>query len=268
MNAFRNALSLRIGGCVAFVGAGGKTTLSYQLMHEIAADGARAVFTTTTNVWEPQPTSIDRLIVAEGSDAATIARALQGDDWHSAVIVTDVVGSPNAEPVPGAFWPTIQTKRRGLEPAHIDALRNANATEITWIVEADGARGLRIKAPGPTEPAIPPCADVVAVVACLDALGRPLDDRTAHRADRIAALTGCMPGAVITPPTLIALLAHPAGGHKSIPPGAHVIAVLTQHSDAALHPDALTIATELRTSGFSRVIIAAPRADSPLLAIV
>ena len=101
--------------------------------------------------------------------------------------------------MPGAFWPTIQTKRRGLEPAHIDALRNANATEITWIVEADGARGLRIKAPGPTEPAIPPCADVVAVVACLDALGRPLDDRTAHRADRIAALTGCMPGAVITP---------------------------------------------------------------------
>jgi len=265
MTMLRDALSLRTGECIAFVGAGGKTTLSYQLLREIASGDARAVFTTTTNVWEPQRASVDLLIMAEGMDTAAVALTLQHGSWRSAAIVTAVVGAENHETVPAAYWPTVQTKRRGLEPAQICALRDA---DTTWIVEADGARGLRIKAPGPTEPAIPPCADVVAVVACLDALGRSLDDRTAHRADRIAALTGCMPGEVITPPTYVALLAHPAAGRKSIPVGARAVAVLTQHSDAALHPDALTIAHDLRAAGFTRVLITAPRSDRPQLAVV
>jgi probable selenium-dependent hydroxylase accessory protein YqeC len=269
MTTLLEALELRTGDCAALVGAGGKTTLGYRLLREMTAAGERAVFTTTTHIWEPAPGSVDLLIDvdgADGADAAAIAQRLQGADWRSATIVGPVVGAPSAVAVPGAHWPTTQTKRRGIGPELVCALRTA-LPNAAWIVEADGSRGLRIKAPAPTEPVIPPCADVVAVVACLDALGRPLDDRIAHRADRIAALTGCMPGAVVTPPTLTALLIHPQGGRKGIPAHARAVAILTQHSDAALHPDALDIARELRDGGFSRVLIAAPRADSPLLAV-
>jgi hypothetical protein len=46
--------------------------------------------------------------------------------------------------------------------------------KATWLVEADGARGLLVKAPGLHEPTIPPCADLVCVLASLDAVGRPL----------------------------------------------------------------------------------------------
>jgi molybdenum cofactor cytidylyltransferase len=259
MTTLHEALDVRAGECIAFVGAGGKTTLAYRLLRELANAGQRAVFTTTTQIWEPQPGSVDRIIDLTRDDP----RALDDADWRSAAVFADVVGAPNPTAVPGAFWPTLQTKRRGPAPDWICAARRPG---VTWIVEADGARGLRIKAPGPAEPVIPPCADVVAVVASLDALGRPLDDRIAHRVDRVAALTGCMPGAVITPPTLVTLLAHPAGGRKGIPPTARAVAVLTQHSDAAPHPDAAAVAAELRGHGFARVVVVAPRAAAPVLA--
>jgi len=267
MATIRDALDLRAGACIAFVGAGGKTTLGYRLLRDVADADGRAVFSTTTNVWQPQPGTVDLSIDLDGVENDDIARRMQRAAWRSAALLGPIVGAPSDAAVPGAYWPTIQTKRRGPTPEQICALRAADPA-VTWIVEADGARGLRLKAPAPTEPVIPACADVVAVVACLDALGRPLDDRIAHRADRIAALTGCMPGAVITPPTLVALLTHPQGGRKSIPPHAIAVAVLTQHADAALHPDALSIAHELRAGGFARAIVVAPRAASPVLAVV
>lgn len=267
MPTIREAFDLHTGECLAFVGAGGKTTLAYRLLQDAAEAGERAVFTTTTNIWEPAPGSIDLLIEADDAIGSTdaIAQQLQGAPWGSAAIVGPIVGVPSDAAVPGAYWPTIQTKRRGPAPEQICALRAADPA-VTWIVEADGARGLRIKAPASNEPIIPACTDVVAVVACLDALGRPLDDRIAHRADRIAALTGCMPGAVITPPTLVTLLMHAQGGRRSIPAHARAVAVLTQHADSALHPDALAIARELQGHGFFRVLVVAPRAVSPVLA--
>ncbi len=91
---------------------------------------------------------------------------------------------------------------------------------ISFLVEADGARGRWIKAPADYEPVIPPCADVVCVVANLDAIGRPLDGRVAHRAERIAELTGASLGDAVTPELIVDLLSHPEGGFKGIPAGA------------------------------------------------
>lgn len=265
MTTLRHALDVRTGECIAFVGAGGKTTLGYRLLQELAAAGERAVFTTTTHIWEPQHGSVNCLIDMADGGEASLTQARTSASWRSAAILGPVVGAPNEAAVPGAFWPTQQTKRRGLDAAQICAMRRPGET---WIVEADGARGLRIKAPAANEPVVPECADVLAVLCCLDALGRPLDDRTAHRADRIAALTGCMPGAMITPPTIVSLLAHPQGGRKGIPPHARAVAVLTQHGEASLHPDASAIAHELLRAGFARVVVASPRAAAPVLAIL
>lgn len=258
------ALGLAPGGCIALVGAGGKTTLGYRLMREFAAAGSRAVFTTTGSLWQPAPGTADVLIDQPGGDSAAIAQRLASDDWRSAIIVTSVQGAVSNAALDGAYLPAIQTKRGGLTPQAICALRDGRSA---WVIEADAARGLRIKAPGPTEPLIPPCADVVCVLASLDALGRPLDDRIAHRADRVAALTRTMPGSVITPPLLLALLTHPDGGLKAIPAGARKVAVLTQHDASALHPDAADLVPALRAAGYDSVVVVAPRAKSPVLAI-
>ena len=138
----------------------------------------------------------------------------------------------------------------------------------TFIVEADGARGLRLKAPGEGEPLIPPCADVVCVLANLDALGRPLDDRIAHRVNLVAKLTQTMPGSIITARLMSTLLMHVEGGLKNIPPTARKIAVLTQHNSAAIHPDAQSLMQTLVLGGFDQAITIAPRAESVILGSV
>jgi probable selenium-dependent hydroxylase accessory protein YqeC len=240
------ALGIRAGDRIAIVGAGGKTTLAWRLVRSALAHDMRAIFTTTTRVWQPAPGVFD--ITHDPTSGAW-----PDGDWRSMAILTREPPYDRA-PVPGAAahgMPVLQTKCAGLTPEQVCALPAVNAL---LIVEADGARGLRVKAPGPNEPQMPPCADVVCVVACLDAIGRPLDDRIAHRAGQIGALTGAMPGSMVTASLLAALLAHPGGGLKHAPSGARKIAVLTQQGGAP-HPDGRGLAAELVQAGFAQVLL-------------
>ena len=107
-------------------------------------------------------------------------------------------------------------KLKGIHPSWIPVLR------LGWdavLVEADGARRLPVKAPGPGEPVLPPDAGLVVVgVVGLDCLGRPMDERTVHRPERFAAVTGCRPGAAIGWEHLAALALHPEGLFKGAGP--------------------------------------------------
>lgn len=58
------------------------------------------------------------------------------------------------------------------------------------LVEADGSRGLPLKAHLDREPVIPSCANQVIQVVGLSGIGCPID-RAAHRPERFAALCGC-----------------------------------------------------------------------------
>ena len=258
-----DALQIPLGSCVAMVGAGGKTTLCWRLVQEVAACGERAVFTTTTKIWKPADGAFD---VTELSVIGY--PLLTSSFWRTACLAKAIEGDVNNTLVNNSFMPVVQTKLMGFAPDEICALHGAithNQQPITLFVEADGARGLRLKAPGEGEPLIPHCADVVCVLANLDALGRPLDDRIAHRVNLVAQLTRTMPGSVITPPLVAALLLHPDGGLKNIPATARKIAVLTQHSDTGLHPDAKGLMQLLVQSGFDHAITLAPRAAMPVL---
>ena len=261
------ALHIRPGDCVAVVGAGGKTTLCWRLAQEVAAQGGRATFTTTTKIWQPADGTFDLVRIGTLTDIAALPALRAG--WRTACFAASVDGPANLTPINGAGMPTVQTKLTGFAADEICALKLLIADLLVCIfVEADGARGLRVKAPGDSEPVIPPCADVVCVLASLDAIGRPLDERTAHRVDRLARLTRTMPGSIVAAPVIVELLAHPEGGLKGIPTGARKIAVLTQHGERVAHPDAMWIMAELIRRGFDRAITAAPRAAQPVIAVV
>ncbi len=171
-------------------------------------------------------------------------------------IASAIEGAPNTTPVPNAGMPTVQTKLIGYSP---DQLCNLDSPlpnlHFTLIVEADGARGTRLKAPGDNEPVIPPCADVVCVVASLDAIGRPLDDRTVHRAERVSRITRVIPGSMITASMIVDVLCHPEGGMKGMPANAERVAVLTQRSAGAQHPEAARMLAELRERGYHRAVV-------------
>ncbi len=59
MSDLLDALGVQPGNCVAVVGAGGKTTLCWRMVQALASRGERAVFTTTTKIWQPAAGAFD-----------------------------------------------------------------------------------------------------------------------------------------------------------------------------------------------------------------
>jgi molybdenum cofactor cytidylyltransferase len=95
------------------------------------------------------------------------------------------------------------------------------------VVEADGARSMRVKAPSVHEPVIPPTATLVLTVIGADALDRVIED-VAHRPLRVAAVCGCGPYGRLTVERAATLLTSADGGRKGVPPGARHAVVITR----------------------------------------
>ena len=66
------------------------------------------------------------------------------------------------------------------------------------VVEADGAKGLPLKAHEAHEPVIPPCAQRVVTVVGIDGIGRPISE-VSHRSARYAQLAGVDEETTVTP---------------------------------------------------------------------
>lgn len=244
------------GECIAVVGAGGKTMLCWMLIQALAQRGERAIFTTTTRIRKPVTGAFDALLI--GDITSTSQELFASSTWRAACVAAGVDGEPNDTPLPNSTMPVVHTKLIGYTPDELCILHSSISnlqSPISIVVEADGARGLLLKAPAEYEPVIPPCATTVCVVANLEALGQPLDERVAHRPERIAALTGTKPGDIITPEMFVALLSHPQGGRKGILPGARTIAVLTHRGASPVPSAAESIRAQLVEGGFDASII-------------
>ena len=238
---------------VAFVGAGGKTTAAWRLLRLLVESGERVVFTTTTRIFEPRERDVPLLLAPE-PDPAEIERLLARSP--ALVLAAGRGEEVEVDPAHPARSPyaAFATKLVGLAPDVLSALAQ-RLPGVTWLVEADGAKGRLLKAPAEYEPVLPAGAERVVVVAGLEAIGRPLDEHTVHRPEIAARLLG-LPGScakpppqvgvgsqlrqarldVITPAMVATLLGHQAGGLKGIPPQVQVVVLLTQWGDALAAP--------------------------------
>jgi probable selenium-dependent hydroxylase accessory protein YqeC len=209
-------LSLQPGQMVALVGAGGKTTTLQRLVAEIRAAGRTVLTTSTVHMV-----------------------TLKGGAPHAFLVEPDPARLRAALPGLLAAWGHVRVageylradKIRGLAPEAVAALRGTPGLDYL-LVEADGARHRSFKAPGAHEPVLPPGVDVVLLVVGLDILGKPLSDDTVHRAAEVTALTGLAEGDPITIEAVAAVLTHPTGGLKGVPPTAAVWVVATRFSTA------------------------------------
>ncbi len=205
----RSALRLPPGACLALVGAGGKTTAMFQLARQFYP----LVFTSaTTHLGAWQLAQADQQYLA--SSPADI----------------DALAQHRLDGVVLVSGPVDETTQRaaGLDPETLARLwQAAQERGAPLLVEADGARGLPLKAPAPHEPAIPPFAGSVLVVAGLAGLGQALDAAHVHRPERFAELAGLPAGSPITPDGLARVLLSEQVGLKGIPPGARRLALLT-----------------------------------------
>lgn len=205
MNLAAALLPLLPGGAgvIAFVGAGGKTSALFRLAQDLEGQGRRLLLTATTHLWDPRlecRAPLD-LILRPELEAAPVPGAIPVPLPEATPGLT-VLLARAAEP-PG--------KLKGIHPSWIPAL---GAAWDLVLVEADGSKGLPVKAPAGHEPVLPPGTGLVVGVIGLDCLGRCLDGDTVHRPDRFSAVTGCALGARISWGHLAALVQHPHGLFK------------------------------------------------------
>jgi molybdenum cofactor cytidylyltransferase len=194
---------------VSFVGAGGKTSALAAMARAQAPCFAAA----TSHLGDWQTAFATRHVVWPAEHEELPPAFLTGDG------ILLATGPPDAHPQ--------RLSGIGLRQAAI-LRRAARDRGRPLFIEADGSRGLPLKAPAPHEPPIPDESDLVVIVAGLSGLGRPLDARCVHRPDRFAAIARCAAGDIVTAAHLARVLGHPEGGLKNIPSAARRIVLLNQ----------------------------------------
>ena len=156
-------------GITALIGGGGKTTAMYTLARELSRRGT-VVCTTTTHIFPPE-----HLPVLSGSDLESLKTALE---QHKCVCA----GSPAAE---GKLSAPV------LSPAQLAELADY------VLVEADGSRGLPIKAHLDHEPVIPDGTAMTVLLIGASGFGKPIRE-TVHRWETFCHLTGALPEDAVT----------------------------------------------------------------------
>ncbi len=226
------ALRLSSPCCVAFVGAGGKTTAMSQLAKELAPP---VIVTATTHLGGWQTSLADQHLITERADD------FANQNWHGVTLVTGPSLDERTKPVSGNVlsWLRAETQKAGL----------------SLLIEADGARQKPLKAPAEHEPPIPDFTDVVVVVAGLSALGQPLAEEFVHRSERFSRLSGLKMGEKISSDVIARVLTHPEGGLKNIPKNARRVALLNQADTPESQSQARGIIRSL-LSAFDAVIVA------------
>ena len=197
------ALGVQRGDVVALVGAGGKTSTMVALAHELAELGWRVLVTTTTRLGADQAGLFPRALT-DMEPPERLSAALESD---RIVLVHGGIydGKTHA---PSVAWLAEM-------PDQVDS--------DVLLVEADGARGLLLKAPRPHEPAIPRTATLVVPVAGMAVLGQPLDDDHVMNAAVLEEAFGFPLGAPVKSPWVAQTLRDPAFGLKNVPDSARVV---------------------------------------------
>lgn len=214
------AIGLGPGLMAAAVGGGGKTSILKALGEECRAAGVHPVIhTTTTHFFAPE----DEATLLLGSNERLVAlMAERGDAWpHPLALARKRASRISSRRYPGRD----RMKLKGFEAGEIEPFRDKSGVVL---IEADGSRGLPIKAPGPHEPVLPPRVDIVLGVVGLDALDAPIDEAHVFRPKRLSAVCGLPIGAQVDAAAIGRLAVHTEGLFKNTPSGARKYVILNK----------------------------------------
>lgn len=164
---FSDSLDIR-PGVTALIGGGGKTSLMMTLSKELKEKGS-VIICTTTRIYPPEG-----IPVLTGANSREIAAAVKK---YGRVCVGEMYGEK-------------------LGPGILDVSGLAALADYV-IVEADGAKGLPLKAHASHEPAIPEGARVIYIIGA-DGIGRAVAD-AAHRPELYGEKLGRDTEHIVTP---------------------------------------------------------------------
>lgn len=235
-------------GIVCATGAGGKKSVLFAIA---ARHATRVAFTTTVHTLPPPQALGACVVIAPAERLETEIRALGKTRLVAYACPGDKPGRLTG--VPGTI---------------IDALHEALGFNIT-LVKADGARMRWIKAPAEDEPVLPPGMTTLIPVMSARALGEPLAERVAHRVERLAALTGAVPGKPFCPENAARLLASGSGLLKGAAQ-ARVVPVINMVDDATRQRLATETAERALalTTRFDRIVLMRCKNPDPVVAVI
>jgi len=196
------------GDVVALVGAGGKTSTLVALGHELADAGLRVLATTTTRI------AVDQL------DLMPYATTLERGTRHLSLALGE-------NRFVFLYEEIRRNKVHGPSSAIVTHLLDGIDSDV-MLIEADGSRGLPLKAPRAHEPVIPSEATLVIPIASLSVLGQPLDEDHVYNAAAIDERYGFGIGNRVKSPWVAQVLRDEELGLRGIPDRARVIALLNQ----------------------------------------
>jgi probable selenium-dependent hydroxylase accessory protein YqeC len=233
MKSLWEALGLRRGACLAFIGAGGKTTTMLALAHEAMERGLTVMVTTTTKIWPP----VDMPLVLE-QDSEKIAEACRPMLLSRRCVA---VGQELTD----------RGKVAGLDPSTICRLVESTVADVV-LCEADGAAGRPLKVHDKHEPVVPSCSTSVAIVAGLDSLGRMPGPNVIHRFQQYLDVMRWDPPAPISPAMCADLLVLAANRLQNDMPVAYV---LNKADDASLRRTSAEVAAEIGARVASTTVV-------------
>ncbi|MCC6802978.1 MAG: putative selenium-dependent hydroxylase accessory protein YqeC [Anaerolineae bacterium] len=237
------AFNITRGDVVALVGAGGKTSTLIALAHELTDEGWRVLATTTTRIGDDQLRLMPHAVRYDaGASAITASMAEDG----FAFAYSDVRGGKVYGPPPEWFGWALDA----------DVL----------LIEADGARGLPLKAPYEHEPVIPPETTLVIPIASLSVLGQPLDSDHVYNPEAMIERYGFYEGSPVRSPWVAQVLRDDELGLRGVPEKARVIVLLNAAPPSGyLRLRAHLIARMiLRSPRISGVAVGSSRAADPI----
>lgn len=156
-------LNLKKQKCIAYVGAGGKTSALYTCVKERLKEGQMAVALTTTKMWEPEKNFVE---------------------WKEGFCYLQLKEFVlHRRPEPVTFGIRLENGKIG--PVPYEVMRNLIHEGCSLFIEADGAKGKWIKKPNEDEPVVPEFCEVVIGILNQRAIGLPFD-KVAHRPQECA----------------------------------------------------------------------------------
>lgn len=243
------ALDLKPGDVVAFVGAGGKTSAMFRLADELVAQGWRVISTTTTRMAQDEIRRAPQQI-GLGHQAHLPDSLPEQIEQYRHIFVFGKLDADN--------------KMRGVRPTWLDEYMAHAPYQDVLLVEADGSRRLPMKAPFSHEPVIPESATVVMPVVGLSALRQPLDDDHVYGAEVVHNTTGYPLSNPVTTRLVAAVLISPQLGLKNIPPKARIVPLLNQVTTDTLPQAREVAAFALTDLNVERVLIGAVQEAEPV----
>ena len=171
------------GRLISVIGSGGKTTFLRWLSERLSGT---VILTTSTHI---RPFPEIPLVNASPENREQVLSELRAALARSRVVC---LGNPEpsgklADPSPVVPFETLLD-----EADHV-------------LVEADGAKGLPLKAHRPWEPVIPGCSDLTVCLVGASGIGKPVSE-ACHCPDLFASLAGITPDRIVRPEHIAAVL--------------------------------------------------------------